>query len=303
MQTSSNPARHPFIAMLMSAALPGWGQLYNGELNKAIWWGLGFFCLTIPSTVTIALYLPPESMLDGFILNGLALLALWLSGMVDAWQSAKRKSEYQPYSWQHSGVYVLVFLLSNCFVLPIVMQFVRKYEMESFLVPSGSMEPTILTNEMFFADKRYNCPGCKTKVQRGDIAIFVYPNDRNQYFIKRIIGLPGEKIKISGTTIYINGKPLTLVQQPLKQGVQVTETDGKRSWNVVWSKPNLALPQTEMIIPSGHMFALGDNRSASHDSRFYGAVPLADVIGKARFVWLSVKGNTIRWERMGHLLP
>ena len=156
---------------------------------------------------------------------------------------------------------------------------------------------------MFFADKRYNCPGCKTKVQRGDIAIFVYPNDRNQYFIKRIIGLPGEKIKISGTTIYINDKPLTLLQQPLKQGVQVTETDGKRSWNVVWSKPNLALPQTEMIIPSGHMFALGDNRSASHDSRFYGAVPLADVIGKARFVWLSVKGNTIRWERMGHLLP
>ncbi|WP_040839631.1 signal peptidase I [Thiothrix nivea] len=82
----------------------------------------------------------------------------------------------------------------------------------------------------------------------------------------------------------------------------VTETDGEKQWQVYWANTNPKLPQTEMIIPPGEVFVLGDNRAASNDSRFFGTVHLQDVIGKARQVWLSVKGNEVKWERMGQVL-
>lgn len=130
-------------------------------------------------------------------------------------------------------------------------------------------------------------PAAKPKCNAGILRFLCIPMTVINILLSVLLVYPAKKLKSACTTIYINDKPLTLLQQPLKQGVQVTETDGKRSWNVVWSKPNLALPKTEMIIPNGHMFALGDNRSASHDSRFYGAVPLADVIGSAVCVALG----------------
>lgn len=285
--------------------LPGFGQLYNGQINKAIWLFLVSSLLTIPAVAVAVLYLPPFWVLPAlFISFGLALL-IWLYNMADAFLNARRQPDYVLPGWQHSGMYILVFLLCNIVALPLLIDYVRHHQVESFRVPSGSMEPTVMTGDMFFADKRYNCPGCKTAVKRGDIAVFAYPNDRTLYFIKRIIGMPGDHLQIRGKTVFINGKALTAQESTLPNGgTQVTETDGITSWHAVWSTEGKNLPQTDITVPAGNMFAMGDNRSASNDSRFFGTIPLEDVVGKARQVWLSLDNKTqhVRWERSGQVL-
>jgi signal peptidase I len=307
MNTGSPPLikpRKPLFALLMSFILPGYGQLYNGDMSKAIWLFLCFALLTIPAVAVIALYLPGGGMLPAFLGGLLLVLALWIYGMVDAFRSARRKQDYILQSWQHSGMYVLVLILCSVLALPLLINYVRQHQVESFKVPSGSMEPTVMTGDMLFADKRYNCPGCKTAVHRGDIAIFTYPNDRTLYFIKRVIGMPGDKLQIKGADVIINGKSLRTQAQTTAAGLQVTETDGQTSWQVLWTGANKQLPQTELTVPPGNIFVMGDNRSASNDSRFFGTVPLQDVIGKAHQVWLSLdnKAQHVRWERSGLVL-
>lgn len=305
MQTDSPPRikrRKPLFALLMSFILPGYGQLYNGELNKAIWLFLGFALLTVPGIAVIALYLPVSWTLPAMLGSLILLIVLWLYGLVDAFFTARRQQNYELKNWQNSGMYLLVLLLCSILALPLLTDFVRNNLVESFRVPSASMEPTVLTGDILFADKRYNRTGFKQAVQRGDIAIFVYPNDRTTYFIKRVIGLPGERVKIKGAEVSINGKPLRFQTAAAANGLLVTETDGKARWQVFWGDTKLQLPQTELIVPPGQVFMMGDNRAASNDSRFFGTVPLQDVVGKARQVWLSAKGDSFRWERMGRVL-
>lgn len=294
--------RKPLFALLMSFILPGFGQLYNGELNKAIWLLVGFALLTVPAVALIALYLPASWMLPALLGSLLLLGLLWVYGWVDAFRSARRQQDYVLKPWQISSLYPLVLLLCSVLALPLLTDFVRNNLVESLRVPSESMEPTVLKGDILFADKRYNRPGFKQAVQRGDIAIFVYPNDRTAYFIKRIIGLPGDKVKIRGAEVAINGKPLRSQTQALAQGLLVTETDGKASWQVFWQDTRLQLPQTELTVPPGQVFVLGDNRTDSNDSRFFGTVPLRDVVGKARQIWFSAQGNTLHWERLGKVL-
>ncbi|UOG94030.1 MAG: signal peptidase I [Candidatus Thiothrix sulfatifontis] len=164
------------------------------------------------------------------------------------------------------------------------------------------MNPTVLKYDLLFADKRYNRIGATHAVQRGDIAIFIYPDSRNTYFIKRIIGLPGDKVKIKGADVAINGKSLRQQTTTSAHGLLVTETSGERTWQVFWNNQQAQLPQTDLTVPHGQVFVMGDNRTDSNDSRFFGTVPLQDVVGKARQIWFSAEGNTIRWERIGTAL-
>ncbi|MEJ2621979.1 MAG: signal peptidase I [Candidatus Thiodiazotropha sp.] len=190
--------RKPGLALGMSLLLPGFGQLYNGQVNRAIWLFLTFNLLSVPGMILIALYLPSGMMVPALFLSLLVTLGLWIFGMFDAWRGARRCKEYVPAPWQTSGLYTLVFLLCNGLVLTATFGYVRAHQVESFHIPSASMQPGILQGDILFADMRYNCPGCRRAVKRGDVAIFTYPNDRTKYYIKRIIGLPGDRVRIRG---------------------------------------------------------------------------------------------------------
>ena len=292
--------RKPAFALMMSLLLPGYGQLYNGELNKAIWLFLAFALLSIPGHVLIALYLPSGWMLAALVLGLASTLSLWLFGMIDAWRGARLRQDYVPAAWQLSGVYALVLIECNVVALPLLIGYVRAHQVESFRLPSSSMAPSVLQGDTIFADKRYNCPGCKQGVRRGDIAIFSYPNERTLYYIKRIIALPGDRVRIRGNEVKVNDKPLKIQESAGPNGTQVTESDGNRQWQVQWTKA--ASAEVEMTIPAGQVFVLGDNRSVSTDSRLFGTVPLQDVVGRARQVWFSHEGGSIRWGRLGQVL-
>ena len=258
----------PWIAGVMSLALPGWGQLYNGEVNRAIWHFLTFSLLLLPGTALLALAVPPMLMAPALILGVVGTLGLWLCGVIDAYRVGQRNPSYDTKPWQSSGVYALVFITCALLVLPSLTMYMRAHLVQPFKIPSASMAPSLLPGDRVFADMHYNCPGCRA-VQRGDVAIFTYPNDRTLYYVKRIVALPGDRVSVVDQKVLVNAK---------------TDT------------------QAEQVVPPGHVFLLGDNPSASTDSRQFGAVPLADVVGRVRQIWFSRDAGTIRWERIGNLV-
>jgi signal peptidase I len=298
-----NRPRKPLFALTMSFVLPGFGQLYNGELNKAIWLFLCFALLSIPGMALIALYLPRAWMMPALVVGLILTLSIWLYGMIDAWRSARRKQDHVLLGWQLSGVYVLTLLLCNGLTLPLLINYVREHQVVSFRIPSTSMEPSVLRGDVLFADKRYNCPDCKAAVQRGDIAIFAYPNNRTLNYIKRVIALPGDRVRIEGHAVWVNDKPLTVQETNGPSGMLVTEAMDSRQWQVQWTQTDTQASDVALTVPPGQAFVLGDNRNASQDTRNFGTVPLQDIVGKARQVWYSAATpEGIRWGRLGEVL-
>jgi len=293
--------RKPLLALSMSLVLPGFGQLYNGEPNRAIWFFLAYLALGLPAIVAIALYIPSALMLGALLLSTCLVVALWIYGMVDAWLRARRQPDFLPRAWQTSGLYALVLIVGALVVQPTLKSYVGAHEVESFRLPSSSMEPTLLHGDVIFADKRYNCPNCKSAVQRGDVAIFTYPNDRTLYYVKRIIGLPGERVQIRDRQILIDGRSLT-IGTPASDRQQLTEGEVSRHWQVVWPADEPAAPDVDLTVPAGEVYVLGDNRGHSVDSRRFGTVPLSDVVGRVRQVWFSRAETGIRWQRLGEVI-
>jgi signal peptidase I len=183
---------------------------------------------------------------------------------------------------------VLVFSVTFFLIQPFV---VAGYD-----TPTGSMEPTIMTNTRyialpsiyggFFRFTKIKLPGLK-KVRRGDIVIFKYPLDENLNYVKRVIALPGEEVKIVGKTVYINGKDL---YEPYARHINddsLNQDDPNRHYGPV-------------TVPQDHLFVMGDNRDNSYDSRYWGFVPLSNVFGTPLFTFWSFDKDRrqIRWHEL-----
>ena len=283
--------RKPFVASLMSLVLPGFGQLYNGQVNKAIWLFLAFALISVPGIAAIALYLPTVLTVPTLALSLIAVVAMWLFGIIDAWRQAGQRQHYLAAAWQCSGAYAAVLVLCSGLALPLLIDYVRSNQVEPFRIPSASMAPAVLQGDLLFADKRYNragwagIPGGQTSsIARSDIAIFTYPNDRTLKYIKRIIALPGDKVKIKNGEVQVNGVLLAAALP----SAQATD------------KP--AATELDITVAAGQVFVMGDNRSNSKDSRDFGSVPMQDVVGKARQVWFSSGPDGVRWQRLGKVL-
>jgi signal peptidase I len=316
-----NPAmstRKPWLAALMSLVLPGFGQLHNGELNKALWLFLGFAFVTIPYGALLALYLPDSWLVAALVVCTLECLALWVYSVADAWSVAKRLGSTPAHPWQTSGMYLVTLVLCGAFALPMLYNYVRGHWVEPFRIPSSSMAPGIVQGDFLIADKRYNCPGCKHAVKRGDIAIFVYPNDRTLHYIKRIVGLPGDKVHLKGRELFLNGQSLKRAERGVSKEsglggnsgtnggtnnvIEITEQVEGREWQVFWAADEKGSGDFEVTVPPGHVLVLGDQRALSKDSRVFGTVPLQDVVGRARQLWFSYGEGKVRWERLGLML-
>jgi signal peptidase I len=228
----------------------------------------------------------------------LLTLGVWIGAIIDAWREANSRRIYTRREWQVSGLYALLFLAGNAPIFSLLVDTMRRRQAESFSIPSASMEPGILRGDILFADKRYNCPNCNGRVAPGDIGIFVYPNDRTLYYIKRVIGMPGDHVVIRGHEVSVNGESLTREEAVDGERIVVTEKSGMHSWRVQWSK-NTAGGDVDVTVPPGQIFLLGDNRDLSADSRKFGALPLADLVGRARQIWFSKGDNGVRLDRLG----
>jgi len=178
---------------------------------------------------------------------------------------------------------------------------------QAFVIPTGSMEDTLLIGDHLLVDKlAYAPPGPLTKrllpyedVHRGDIIVFRYPVDIKQTFVKRVIGVPGDHIHLENKRVYLNGHPLI---EPYKYN----KTDYIDSYRDNFpGAPNVSLypqgqemllnnvnKQGEVVVPPGHYFAMGDNRDSSLDSRYWGFVPRENIIGKPLIIYWSYDATT-----------
>ncbi len=211
-------------------------------------------------------------------------------------------------------------------VLLIVFLF-RSFLYEPFRIPSGSLEPTLLVGDFILVNKfdyGIRLPVVHRKMyptgelQRGDIVVFRYPPDpSSKDLIKRLIGVPGDKISYIDKVLYVNGKkiPQTFEQNTTDKG----EDDS--TWNVVQKQEDFfgvkhsifQIPDRpnedfkNIVVPPNKYFMMGDNRDDSADSRYWGFVPDNNVIGKASVIWMSWDADAdwlhkIRWNRIGSVI-
>lgn len=172
---------------------------------------------------------------------------------------------------------------------------IRTFVVQAFKIPSGSMEPTLLVGDHILVNKflyGVKIPFIRntiipiSKPQRGDVIVFIYPNDTSKDYIKRVIGLPGDRIEIFDRKINING---TLYDD--KHGVYSEVRNG--------ASPNMVKKRYRLeIVPENHLFVMGDNRDHSSDSRVWGFVPLKSVKGKAFIIYWSWPN----WKRFLHIV-
>lgn len=176
----------------------------------------------------------------------------------------------------------------------------RSFLVEPFQIPSRSMVPTLQVGDFILVNKYaygLRLPVSRTKVldigqpKRGDVMVFFPPHMNDTYFIKRVIGLPGDNIRLENNVLYINGEraPQELIQAlpPARPQVEVMweDIDGQRHMIAKSVRPGPA-SSFRGVVPEGHYFMMGDNRDDSADSRSWGFVPERDVVGKAFAIWM-----------------
>jgi signal peptidase I len=177
--------------------------------------------------------------------------------------------------------------------------------LQAFVVPTGSMENTMMIGDHLFVDKLAYAPaGTVTSellpyqpVRRGDIIVFRYPLDIRQNYVKRAIGIPGDRIRLVDKQLFLNGKPL---EEPYKILMPSRNSNYLNNFPqvpdiVVYPRAQEMLAHIangELVVPEGQYFAMGDNRDNSADSRFWGFVPRENIIGKPIIIFWSYDAPT-----------
>jgi signal peptidase I len=181
--------------------------------------------------------------------------------------------------------------------------FIITFVIQAFRIPSGSMEDTLLVGDYLLVDKTRFGPSGHwgpilpyRAIRRGDIIVFRYPVDPTQHFVKRVIGLPGDRVRLWRSRVYINGRALQEPYVVFKEHFPDEFRDNfpRGSWyneNVVvaWAVRLRTLVQNgELVVPPGQYFVLGDNRDQSLDSRYWGFVPRENIIGRPMLIYFSM---------------
>lgn len=295
--------RKPFMALLLSLPAPGLGHIYCGKLAK----GMIIFFLSfafVPILIVTALGSKSSKLLIYVAIGSLLFrVILSLYAIIDSFLTAKRLGQdYHLKEYNRWFIYILFIMVSMFGSVNLDMD-IRDGIVQAFKIPSTSMVPNIIPRDYVLANKAvYSIQ----PVQVGDIITFIYPNNRSIYFMKRVVAMPGDRIAMKDNVLYINGEALSygdVDSSQLKhlEGMEVgkvLEEKGKDTTHKIMLKGDSSPESTfdEITVPNGHCFVMGDNRNKSRDSRHFGPVPLADIVGRVDFIYVPAKS----WSRFGH---
>lgn len=202
---------------------------------------------------------------------------------------------YKPWRDYFENILVAVFLAL----------LVRTFVLTGYKVPTGSMAPTLRPGDFIFSFRLpfgMKLPLVKQKIagrtpRRNEVVVFTYPEQPRTSYVKRVVGLPGDVIKIDSGILSVNGQPLELTELdsetikdlPNSQSLQIYQEhseDGDRS--ILKLKDSPGKNFGPLVVPTDEVFLLGDNRDASDDSRYWGTVPISRIEGRVVFIWLSL---------------
>lgn len=221
----------------------------------------------------------------------------------------KKKPEKKKETLPESVAGLAEVLVSGLFIITFVMQ--------SFVIPSSSMEDTLLVGDHLFVDRL--APAAKASytgpvlpyrnVRRGDIVVFVHPDHEKYggtYVVKRIIGVPGDRIHLRNGEVYRNGEKLNEPYRIHKRGNYDPYRDefpaispaGISDVSYYWPlKLRESTQGEDLVVPPGNYFGMGDNRDASLDSRYWGFIPQENIIGRPLFIYWSFVTPSDEYER------
>lgn len=295
----------PWLAGLASLFFPGLGQIYCARPKRGL----------VLALVTVLM----SPIFNFFAVQGFSALATvlllaicWMIFVVIDSVRLARKLGSAPLQRYHRWYAYLGFIALS---VGLNSALGALYHSKSYRLPSSSMSPTILNGDFVMSrelDPKDWRPG------RGDIVTFLFPKDESYIYMKRVIGVPGDRIEVRGKKLILNGKPIPRRQLPPKEAQSVLsslpasvaspslevveeELDGKRYFTLIDKKNEIGNEFGPVTVGEGSYFVMGDNRDFSNDSRYWGMVPQEKLLADVKYIYFSLDpdGTGIRWKRLG----
>ena len=287
--------RRPFGAAALSLVTPGLGQLYNGMPRRGvIIYAINFTVFLLLNALTSSVAI--QSSIAFFL--AVILLVLWLGFLLlvlsDAWRGARRIGELE--LRRYNRWYVYLAAIAAAAGLNYAVGFTAIHT-RSFHLPAASMSPTLNPGDRVFVSS--NAYRARTP-ERGEVVVFELTDNSGAIFIKRLIGLPSDRIEVRGGLLHINDVPVT--REVSAQSTLYVATDaeppmvyletfpgGRRHLIAEFTDTRISDNTHEYVVPPGHYFMMGDNRDNSTDSRFprVGFIPHENLRGKVMYIFWS----------------
>ncbi len=300
--------RRPVGAAVLSVITPGLGQLYNGMPRRAMaFLIIAFLSIAVLNAIASSVSIWSSA---AFIVGGiLAILTIcfYLFVIIDAYRGAVRVGQLELRRYNRWYVYLLVIAIAGG--LHTAIDF-SPIDGHAYSIPSASMVPTLVPGDRIFVSTGAYRKG---PPERGDVVVHVLGNPSRGTYVKRVVGLPGDRIQIRDGILRINDAPA--LREPLEDapqpgssqtrsrepGTQYVETiTGGRQYRIIEFGDTSRLDNTqEFLVPEGHYFAIGDNRDNSNDSRHpnVGFIPRENLRGRVLYVYWADD-----WSRIGALV-
>ncbi len=299
--------RRMWVAIMLSLIMPGLGQVYCGRLARGL--VLTFLnMLPLPIIMGLLLASNPASVVQQIVGLIIAAGIVQLVAIIDSARLVKRtKMDYELKDYIRRYVYVLLILTITVGSAGSGL-YLRDQALEAFVVPVGSMYPTIFQGDRLLANKTaYN----NADPVKGDIIVFRNPHNRKENYVKRVVALAGDTVEVRDSELYINGEKLKrelIANSPLAtlkpnmQGEVFYEFNGQAKYKIIMVPPKqgekpASTDFKQITVPKYHCFVLGDNRNHSHDSRAFGPVAIASIKGRFDYLYFPAE----RWSRFGSL--